>query len=289
MSTEPETRSTDQPLGAGRDFRRRFLLHYVPLALTSALALFLFMDLPSHASMHHHANRLAGTTPQRTEDQAGPESHGGDHAGFMHHGGDHSRQTSDGGRDYQQLVMATGYVALGLLGLTLLIEPANLLLGRRVPISNYLCRDVGTWAAIFSAVHVIALIAALRTHDNGSGLVASVLHLFVAPDGTLLTNNFGLGNWTGLAALLIVLGLFAISNDFALRKLKAQGWKRLQRLNYVLFGLVILHAFFYGAFLRMASPFTLLLCLIVIAVFAGQAVGIRLWRRKNGRPARTVA
>lgn len=80
---------------------------------------------------------------------------------------------------------------------------------------------------------------------------------------------------------MVVVGLLAISSDAALRKLKAGPWKRLQRLNYALFALVILHALFYGAFLRIASPFTLLLILSTIAVFIGQAVGVWLWRRKH--------
>lgn len=55
----------------------------------------------------------------------------------------------------RQLTFATGYVALGLLGLTLLVGPANPVLRRRNPVSSHLRRDVGTWTAIASAVHVI--------------------------------------------------------------------------------------------------------------------------------------
>jgi DMSO/TMAO reductase YedYZ heme-binding membrane subunit len=98
-----------------------------------------------------------------------------------------------------------------------------------------------------------------------------------------LTNSFGWGNWTGLAGLLIVAGLLALSSDAALRKLKAKNWKRLQRLNYVLFALVVVHAFFYGALLRETSPYTLLLGLIVIAVAVGQGWGVLLYRRRYAR------
>jgi DMSO/TMAO reductase YedYZ heme-binding membrane subunit len=80
--------------------------------------------------------------------------------------------------------------------------------------------------------------------------------------------------------LLITAGLLATSSDAALRQFKAGRWKWLQRLNYALFVLVLLHAFFYGALLRMSSPFTLLLILIVLAVIAGQTVGIWRWRRR---------
>ncbi|MBI2403604.1 MAG: ferric reductase-like transmembrane domain-containing protein [Gemmatimonadetes bacterium] len=184
----------------------------------------------------------------------------------------------------RQFTVATGYVALGLLGLTLLIGPANLLLRRRNPVSNYLSRDVGTWASVGSVVHVI-----LGLQVHGSGQIRDFLNYFVAPDGSPWLNSFGLGNWTGLAALVIVVGLLAISSDVALRKLKARPWKRLQRLNYALFALVIAHAFFYGALLRVTSPFTLLLVLSVIAVFVGQAAGVWLWRRRYARPAANVA
>jgi sulfoxide reductase heme-binding subunit YedZ len=179
----------------------------------------------------------------------------------------------------RRLSVATGYVALGLLALTLLIGPANLLRRRRNPVSSYLRRDVGTWTALFSVVHVIY---GLQLH--GSGRLSDFLDFFVA-DGRPLTNSFGLGNWTGLAALVIVAGLLALSSDATLRQLKAKRWKRLQRLNYALFALVIAHAFFYGAVLRTDSPYSLLLFVCVTAVFVGQAVGVGLYRRRHPRAA----
>jgi sulfoxide reductase heme-binding subunit YedZ len=200
------------------------------------------------------------------------------------------RMNRDGGLRYsfaRQFTVATGYVATGLLGVTLLIGPANLLLRRRNPISSYLRRDVGTWTALFSVVHVVF---GLQAH--GGGELSAVLNYFFAPDGRPLTNSFGLANWTGLAALVIVVVLLALSTDGALRELKARTWKDLQRLNYTLFALVILHAFFYGALLRMTSPFTLLSVLTVIAVVVGQAAGVWLWRRRHARaraqPARVA-
>jgi hypothetical protein len=56
-----------------------------------------------------------------------------------------------------------------------------------------------------------------------------------------------------------------------------------RKANYALFALVFLHAFFYGALLRMASPFTILLIVTTVAVVAGQAIGIRLWRARHAR------
>jgi sulfoxide reductase heme-binding subunit YedZ len=221
-------------LGTGRDWRRRLLLHHVPLALASAVVLVLFMGLSPFTL---------------------------------------------GRRFMSQFTVATGYVAFGLLGLTLLVGPVSLLLRRRNPVSSYLRRDVGTWTAVASVVHVIL---AFQAHSGGG--IFRLLDFFVA-DGRPLTNSFGLGNWTGLAALVIVVGLLAISTDGSLRELRARRWKSLQRLNYTLFALVVVHAFSYGALLRMTSPHSLLLIFTVIAVLLGQAVGIWLWRRRHARTA----
>ena len=142
----------------------------------------------------------------------------------------------------------------------------------------YLRRDVGMWTAGFSVIHVIF---GLQAHSDGQ--FSLMIRYFFAPNGSLLASSFGLANWTGLAATVIVVGLLAISSNFALRKLKAGPWKWLQRMNYALFVLVVAHAFFYGALLRTTSPFTLLLELTVIAVFIGQMAGIWLWRRHHTR------
>jgi sulfoxide reductase heme-binding subunit YedZ len=187
------------------------------------------------------------------------------------------------GFNARRFTFASGYVALVLLGLTLLVGPANLLLGRRRPVSNYLARDVGTWAAVLSVVHVI-----YGVEVHGGLTISGFLNMLFL-DGRPLTNSFGLANWTGLAATLIVVGLLAISSDLALSKLKARTWKNLQRLNYALFALVIVHAFFYGSLLRLESPYTLLLIVSLAAVLAGQTVGVWMWRQRQGRTASTVA
>jgi methionine sulfoxide reductase heme-binding subunit len=188
-------------------------------------------------------------SPPEKLEQIPPEHRGGQPGPTAPH--QSMGQGSGSTRQLRQFTVATGYVATGLLGLTLLIGPGYLLLRRRNPISTYLARDAGTWAAVVSVVHVIL---GLEVHAS----VTDPLPVFVQ-DGSPLTTSFGLGNWTGLAATVIVVALLATSSDLALRKLKARRWKRIQRLNYALFALVIAHAFFYGAVLRTDSPYTLLL------------------------------
>jgi sulfoxide reductase heme-binding subunit YedZ len=256
MSAQPATESANRlgaTLGAGRGGRRRLLLHHAPLAFGSCVVLVLFMGLSPFTSSGHGAGvslgfELASVAPGSR--------------GFV-----------------SRLARATGYVALGLLALTLLVGPANLVLRRRNPMSSYLRRDIGIWTAIVSVVHVIV---GFQTGHGGSG-ISRVVDFFVA-NGRPLTSRFGLGNWTGLGALVIVVGLLALSTNSAVRELKGTRWNSLQRLNYTLFVLVAAHAVLYGA-LGMNSPFSLLFVVTVTAVVVGQAVGIWLWRRRHSRNA----
>jgi DMSO/TMAO reductase YedYZ heme-binding membrane subunit len=86
---------------------------------------------------------------------------------------------------------------------------------------------------------------------------------------------------------VIVVLLLVLSTDRYLRELKSRRWKELQRLNYTLFGLVVLHAVYYGALRQTTSPFARVLIVTVITVLIGQAAGIWLWRRSNARPTIT--
>jgi sulfoxide reductase heme-binding subunit YedZ len=189
------------------------------------------------------------------------------------HGSGPIRARSFLGVSTRGFTAATGYLATGFLALTLLLGPANLVLRRRNPVSSYLRRDVGVWAAIFSAVHVLY---GLQVHAR----LAKFATYFAASDGTPLTNAFGIANWTGLAALVVVVSLLALSSDVVLGRLGARSWKRLQRFNYALFALVLVHAIFYGVFLRASSPYTALLLVGTAAVLVGQAIGILLYRRR---------
>src|SRR5919106_6069773 len=270
--------------------RRRLLLHHTPLALASAVVLVLFMTVPPFDATRYAPGNIFTDWYPREDFSGGPTGQAGTHRPPPQQGGDHEippevleqipgehrggqpGPTGQGGGLTRQFTVATGYVATGLLALTLLVGPGYLLLRRRNPISTYLARDAGTWAAGASIVHVIF---GFEAHAS----VTNPLPMFVQ-DGSPLTTSFGLGNWTGLAATVILVALLATSSDFALRKLKARRWKRIQRLNYALFALVIAHAFYYGAVLRTDSPYPMLLLLSVIAVLVGQAVGGWLHRRR---------
>ena len=233
----------------------------------------------------HAGSQTAAPSGHGAEPSAG---HGaGQTSAPAGHGGDRSVLGAPGtltperaqSRFDQRLTVATGYLATMLLAFTLLVGPANLLFRRRNPVSSYLRRDAGMWTAAFSVVHVVV---GLQVHSEG--VPSGFLSYFFGRDGNVLLNSFGLANWVGLVATVIVVGLLTISSDLALRTLKAGRWKLLQRLNYALFALVVAHAIFYGALLRVTSPFTVLLTLGVVAVLTGQTIGIWLWRqRKHAR------
>jgi methionine sulfoxide reductase heme-binding subunit len=263
MSTRPATRTSadrlGRPLGAGRDWRRRLLLHHLQLAVVSTVLMAVFMGLPPFTNKGFALLDMGSTSPlPRT-------------AGYGQQGDGPGRTVESA------FTLGSGYVATIFLGLTLLIGPANLLLRRRTPVSTSLARDIGSWATIASIAHVVV---GLKVHGYAGDLFNYVNYFFTT-DGALRTNSFGLGNWVGLAALVLVVGLLALSNDRSLRELKAKRWKQFQRLNYALFALVVLHAICYGALLRMTSPFTVVLVVTVLAVLLGQAIGIRLWRRRH--------
>ncbi len=281
-STLPPIRGSNPPLGADGDHRRRVLFHHVPFALAAIVFFLLWMTVPIFQTAGHQG------PPQAMQHAAGAAGHQGpDHASghqARHLDGlqDLSRRSGEAAKADRafmaRVTTATGYIAVGFLALTLLVGPVNLLVGRRNPVSSYLRRDGGAWTATSSAIHVIA---GLQVHGPPVPFGERILHYFFRPGGGVLTDSFGLGNWTGLVALVIVLLLLAISSDAALRALKAGPWKWLQRLNYALFVLVVAHAIFYGALLRMTSPSTLLLGVSLIAVGTGQVAGIWLWRRRR--------
>jgi hypothetical protein len=170
------------------------------------VVLVLFMSLPRFdASKYPQADIFSGTLPREfPAGQSGPMQHGGDQPPQPQGAGhqipkeqleqipyQHRSQipglspTSEEVEDrsfMRRLTTATGYVALALLALTLLIGLANLLLRRRNPVSSYLRRDVGAWTAVLSGAHVIA---SLKVH--GSGQIRDFLDFFVA-DGSPLRN-----------------------------------------------------------------------------------------------------
>jgi len=180
--------------------------------------------------------------------------------------------------------LATAYVALALLGATLLIGPVSVLCGRRNPVSSDWRRDVGIWAGLVSLAHVgVGLLVHSSTVLGNFFCESAEASCLATPLAVVRGGLWGFGNWVGLAAASIVVLLMALSNDLALRRLGARRWKRLQRWNYGLFALVMIHAAAFQILEDRAVPYPWVLGIAGAAVTSGQAIAAWRHRRTGGR------
>jgi sulfoxide reductase heme-binding subunit YedZ len=179
-----------------------------------------------------------------------------------------------------RLSFASAYPALLLISATLLIGPAKLLFGDRLTTSMDLRRDVGIWAGMTGFFHAaIGQCVHLRGRPWLYYIYENWRQTHLLP---LRHDVFGLANYTGLAATLVLLALLATSNDASLRKLGTPGWKRLQRWNYLCFGLTAVHTFAYQEGVESQKPAFLATAIAVVLVTAGlQLAGLRARRHKQ--------
>lgn len=173
----------------------------------------------------------------------------------------------------------TAYPALLLLVATLLIGPWNVIRRQRMPVSSDLRRDIGIWAGILGVIHTVV---GMDVHLRGRPWLYFVYahtrrHLI-----PLRHDLFGFANYTGLAGTLIVVALLATSNDYSLRALSTPGWKKLQRWNYLLFLMVVLHGAAYQKIENQRLPFVAILAASAVVTLIMQGWGYRL------RSARTT-
>lgn len=173
--------------------------------------------------------------------------------------------------------MATAYAGLALVGATLVTGAWNVLRRRRNPVSSDLRRDLGICGAVLSLAHVVV---GLQVHSRGE-----MIHYFLRPPDEghaswgLRFDRFGLANYTGLAASLLVVLLAALSNDWSLGRLGARRWKALQRSNYALYALVVIHGVVYQVLESRESRYAALFAALVAVVLVIQWAG---YRRREG-------
>lgn len=167
-------------------------------------------------------------------------------------------------REVRVLAIASGYLALFYLVVTLLIGPIQLFRKKqkRNPVNINLRRDIGIWTALIGIVHVIS---GFQVHLQGQILL---YFFYDTADYLPRFNLFGTSNYLGLLATVVLLTLLVLSNDLTLRRLKARRWKNLQRLNYGLIILVVAHTIGYESLVNQGfrvQSFTLVLILLVLA------------------------
>ena len=174
-----------------------------------------------------------------------------------------------------RLSFASAYPALILLILTLVIGPFKLLTRDRLTLSLDLRRDIGIWAGITGLFHVAV---GQFEHLRGRPWLYYIYDDWQEEHALPIRYDlFGLANYAGLFAGVILLVLLATSHDVALRRLGAARWKRLQRWSYLGFALTAFHTFSYQKGIgNQQTVFVALAALGVVAVLIAQWLG---WRR----------
>ncbi len=184
--------------------------------------------------------------------------------------------------DSHRLSVATAYTAIVLLTLALILGPLRALRRRTTLLNNYLRRDVGIWTGLVSLLHIWT---GLHSHFKGQ-----MWQYFVFPERlwsrTIIPvryDPFGIANWTGLGAGLLLLLLLALSNNFSLRSLGPERWKRLQQWIYYAGSLILLHTAIYQYLSSRSPAYVVLFIAIATTAISLQLRGRRLIRSGNSR------
>ena len=183
-------------------------------------------------------------------------------------------------RPYKDVVtrtsFATAYPALALLAVTLVLGPWRRIRKTRNPVSDDLRRDVGIWAGVLGVVHSVV---GQCVHLRGRPWLYYIYAAHPHHAFPLRHDLFGFANYTGVLGTLLLLALFATSNDYSLRAMGARSWKRLQRWNYGVFLLVALHAFGYQGIEKQKLHFVIVVSTCVALTIALQLIGFQSARR----------
>lgn len=138
------------------------------------------------------------------------------------------------------ITQASGYISLIILIVSLIIGSVNLLLKYKNPISTYLRRDISIIGGTLAVIHSITGLFVHLRGKNWQYFLNKTDYGY-----SIRLDNFGLANYTGLIATLIIILLLTISNDYFLKKMSPIKWKNIQRLSYLMFILTIIHCFYY--------------------------------------------
>lgn len=186
--------------------------------------------------------------------------------------------------------IGSGYIALVFLAITLLIGPLNLLRKRRNPVNINFRRDVGIWSGYMGVLHTIL---GLQVYENGD--IARYFFSVQPNSFSPRLDVFGISNYLGVIATIIITVLLVTSNQISLQKLKGKTWKLIQRFNYLLGFVVLVHTFGYQIYTQRESVFIWAVIAVSVVTIGAQIGGMlvmrsRLAQRKavNAEPAMPV-
>ena len=144
-------------------------------------------------------------------------------------------------KDFITLITdVSGYIAIVLLSISLIIGAINVVMKRKNPVSSYFRRDIGIAGGILAIIHSIT---GLFVHMRGN--MWQYFSVQTSTGYKIRLDDFGIANYTGLLSALLVVALIVTSNDYFIFKLRAKKWKNFQRLSYLMFILAIIHVVYY--------------------------------------------
>jgi methionine sulfoxide reductase heme-binding subunit len=167
---------------------------------------------------------------------------------------------------------ATAYPALVLLAATLTVGPWKLMRVQANPVSNDLRRDLGIWAGVLGILHTAV---GQCVHLRGRPWLYYIYGPTEHHHGLRTRHDlFGFANYTGAMGVVILAALFVMSNDYSLGALGAKRWKSLQRWNYAIAALSVMHAFAYQGIEKQRPWFVGAVAASTVVALAFQIAGI---------------
>jgi DMSO/TMAO reductase YedYZ heme-binding membrane subunit len=177
---------------------------------------------------------------------------------------------------WERISVASAWVSMFLLSGALLIGPVYRLDGSPEQINIHLRRDVGIWAALNGLLHFVAgTVVAMDQAYISSFVSTAVAPLSVAVREQL----FNGGSILGTVVALLFLMLLLISSDWAVRRIGAVRWKRLQRTATISLWLTVLHAIAFQLLEARLFPLLLTLMAIVAVVAFRLRAGLKAKQR----------
>ena len=192
--------------------------------------------------------------------------------------------TSDAAHDLTgtgRMSIGAAYAGLIFLAASLMVGPFYVMAKKSLPLSSYLRRDLGIWAAIWGLVHTFV---GLTVYFPGQ-----MLNYFIFPPEALKAvpvrlDLFGAGNYIGLGAAILLLILLGVSSNKAIARLTPEKWKNLQQWSYTTGILVVLHGILYQLYEGRIWAFVIAFGLIIAVTLEFQLLGFWLRSRKPKNP-----
>jgi sulfoxide reductase heme-binding subunit YedZ len=169
--------------------------------------------------------------------------------------------------------MASAYVAIIYLVISLAIGPYRVSRNLPNPISFDLRRDIGIWVGLLATLHTIV---GLTVHLRGR---MWMYFLKTLHPPRFQMSLFGFANYVGAIATLVFLLLLLISNDLSLGSLGTSRWKYIQRWSYIASALTVIHGFAYQYVEKRETGWVAVLAVAAVVATSVQIVGLVLVRR----------